>query len=364
MNDSHDSGLSDEACANGVQVDIGRVSPPVWAETIGTFRDATVYQAGAYAETLWGSRQLTHVIVRRSNCVVAAAQVRVVRVPLIPAGIAYVGWGPLWRRVGSHDDHADFDLAVAALHKEFVRNRGLLLRVVPNVEESEAAFGPLCDSLRRLGFQRAVDIPAYRTFRIGLASPLSTLRVNLDHKWRNQLNRAERNGLDVVEGESPELYRTFLTLYDEMLARKRFATVVNARDFGRMQALLPPHQKLRILVCRKDGRPVSGLVASRIGRTGIYLLGATNDEGMQHKGSYLLQWRLMQWLKEQGADVYDLGGIEPDENPGVYHFKKGLAGLDTRLVGTFEAVSSRATGSTVRSCEALAQVILRHRRRV
>jgi len=154
------------------------------------------------------------------------------------------------------------------------------------------------------------------------------------------------------------------SFFGEMLARKRFATAVNARDFGRMQTLLPPRQKLRILVCHKDGRPVSGLVASTIGRTGIYLLGATNDEGMQHKGSYLLQWRLMQWLKEQGAEVYDLGGIDPDANPGVFHFKKGLSGLDTSLVGTFEAVSNRAAGSIVRACEALARVILRHRRRV
>jgi len=217
MNDSHDSRVSGEDCGNGVRVDIGRVSAAVWAETIGAFRDATLYQASAYAETLWDSRQITRVIVRRRNCVVAAAQVRVLKVPLMPAGIAYVGWGPLWRRGCSPDDHSAFDLAIAALHKEFVRKRGLLLRIVPNVEERESAFGPLCATLRRLGFRRAVDLPAYRTFRIGLDSPLSTLRANLDHKWRNQLNRAERNGLEVLEGESQELYRTFLALYDEML---------------------------------------------------------------------------------------------------------------------------------------------------
>ena len=33
---------------------------------------------------------------------------------------------------------------------------------------------------------------------------------------------------------------------------------------------------------------------------------------------------------------YDLGGIDPDGNPGVYHFKKGLGGLHATMAGPFE----------------------------
>ena len=60
----------------------------------------------------------------------------------------------------------------------------------------------------------------------------------------------------------------------------------------------------------------------------IYLLGATADDGLNAKGAYLLQWNLIQWLKTKGVRWYDLGGIDPEGNPGVYSFKRGLSGLD------------------------------------
>jgi hypothetical protein len=74
---------------------------------------------------------------------------------------------------------------------------------------------------------------------------------------------------------------------------------------------------------------MAGLTSTGVGDTGIYLLGATSNDGMKFKGSYLLQWRMMQWLKECGCAWYDLGGINPDRNPGVYHFKQGFGGVDS-----------------------------------
>ena len=40
----------------------------------------------------------------------------------------------------------------------------------------------------------------------------------------------------------------------------------------------------------------------------------------------------IQWLKENGVRHYNLGGINPETNPGVYHFKRGLSGLDSLYV--------------------------------
>ena len=56
---------------------------------------------------------------------------------------------------------------------------------------------------------------------------------------------------------------------------------------------------------------MAGLVASAMGDSAIYLLGATSDDGLNSKGAYLLQWTLIQWLKENGIRWYDLGGIDP-----------------------------------------------------
>jgi hypothetical protein len=85
---------------------------------------------------------------------------------------------------------------------------------------------------------------------------------------------------------------------------------------------------MRILICEDKGIPVAGLVVSAMGDSAIYLLGATSDAGLNAKGAYLLQWTMIQWLKENGIRWYDLGGINPEANPGVYTFKKGMSGVD------------------------------------
>jgi lipid II:glycine glycyltransferase (peptidoglycan interpeptide bridge formation enzyme) len=46
---------------------------------------------------------------------------------------------------------------------------------------------------------------------------------------------------------------------------------------------------------------------------------------------------MISWLKQNGIRYYNLGGINPQTNPGVYHFKKGLSGEDTLYLESFSA---------------------------
>ena len=50
---------------------------------------------------------------------------------------------------------------------------------------------------------------------------------------------------------------------------------------------------------------------------------------------------------------YDLGGIDPEGNPGVYHFKSGLGGREVTAPGPFEAAPSRARKRFVETAEAV-----------
>ena len=88
------------------------------------------------------------------------------------------------------------------------------------------------------------------------------------------------------------------------------------RSLGDIQEDLPESHRMRILICEQNGVPVAGVVASAMGDSAIYLLGATSDDGLNAKGAYLLQWTLIQWLKENGIKWYDLGGIDPGRQPG------------------------------------------------
>ena len=89
-----------------------------------------------------------------------------------------------------------------------------------------------------------------------------------------------------------------------------------------------------------EGVPAAGIVGTAFGDTGIYLFGATSDQGMKSKGSYLLQWTMIKWLKENGIRYYNLGGINPEKNPGVYHFKQGFSGEDVLYMSPLVSCSS------------------------
>ena len=142
-----------------------------------------------------------------------------------------------------------------------------------------------------------------------------------------------------------------------MRARKPFETTVEVAEFRRMQAQLPPSLKMETFICEKEGKLLNAIVLSAIGDTAIYLLGATSADGLKLKGAYLLQWHAIQWLKERGCRWYDLGGINSERNPGVYHFKSGLSGEATHQLGTFERSGSWTSALCVRAGEQAQEMV-------
>ena len=157
------------------------------------------------------------------------------------------------------------------------------------------------------------------------------------------------NNLKVLFGIGTAEFQTFCLLYKQMKERKGFECTVNIEEFAQIQKDLAASHRLRILICEDGGAPVAGLVASAIGDSAIYLLGATSDSGLNSTGAYLLQWTLIQELKQNGCKWYDLGGINPGGNPGVYHFKSGMSGLDvTQLHSSLVACNSALSSAVVR----------------
>jgi len=336
-----------KSCVSCHPYEVDRVRSDEWYELLQTFEDASIYQTWSYGKVRWGERRLSHIVCKQDGEIVGIAQVAVVKPPVFNIGIAYAPWGPLWKRKEASNRIERFQHVIACMKQEYAVRRGLLLRIAPNHFEPEE--GPAISVLREAGFERKA-VP-YRTLRLDLGCSLEDLRKKLDQKWRNQLNRAEKNDLRLVEGTDPELYKKFLFIYHQMMERKKFETGVDVSEFQKIQEDLPDRMKMKIIVCEVDGEPVSALIGSIIGNSGIYLLGATSDEGMKTKGSYLQQWRMIQHLKSAGSTYYDLGGIDPENNPGVFHFKAGLSGKEVSHIGLFEACDNRVSSRAVRVAE-------------
>jgi lipid II:glycine glycyltransferase (peptidoglycan interpeptide bridge formation enzyme) len=320
---------------------------------IDLFNDANIYQTWSYGQVRWGRKSLSHVVLKRGGEVFGMAQLRIVRPTRFNFGMAYLRWGPLCERRGWPLDSEVVTRLASALEAEYVRKRRLFLRILPNAFVGSPRAGAI--QLAFCGFDPEPMVPdnTYRTFLLDLAPGLDELRKRLDKKWRNQLSRAEKNDLTVISGSGSDEFRTFCQIYNQMRKRKSFETTVDIDEFRRMQEDLAERHRMRILICEDRGVAVAGLVASTMGDSAIYVLGATSDDGLNSKGSYLLQWTLIRWLQEQGIRWYDLGGIDPEVNPGGYHFKRGFSGADVSQVNPMVACTSVVSSAVVRAGLAL-----------
>jgi hypothetical protein len=108
---------------------------------------------------------------------------------------------------------------VASLRQEYCERRGLTLKVIPNTyvgDEREPIFQ---SAFKESGFRAETEKSRYHTVMVDLTRSAELIRKQLDQKWRNQLNRSERNSLTLDVSDGRDAYREFVQLYEPMLAR-------------------------------------------------------------------------------------------------------------------------------------------------
>lgn len=176
------------------------------------------------------------------------------------------------------------------------------------------------------------------------------------------MKRAEKAGMRIKEGTSDELFAAFVSLYDQMVQRKQFVPGVDVNEYKAIQSDLGRACKMRILICEFNDEPVGGVIGSLLGNTGIYVLGATGAQGLKLGCSYLLQWRMIEWLREKGARYYDLNGFDPEGYPGTSFFKAGISRNDVRYLGEFDACRRSITAFSIKSGDLLRSLSFKAKR--
>lgn len=306
-----------------------------WYELFNRFEDANIYQTWNYAKIVQGEKQLEHLALFKDEELIGLAQVRVKCLPVIRRGIAYIFSGPLWRLKDKQNTAENFLSIINTLKHEYVVKRKLVFRFRPYIFSDEKICTELKESIvKNLHCNKLQK--EYSSLLVDMNKDIETINKNLRPRWRNYLNQALRNDLKVTEGSSGDLYNTFIELYNQMMDRKDFREYVNPAKMGKLNEHLEDSLKMKIFIAHKDEKPVAGLVGTAIGNTGIYLLGATNESGLELRASYLLHWEMIKWMKSMKCLRYDLGGINKVRNPGGFKFKSGISDVEISDIGTFE----------------------------
>ncbi|HEY7625790.1 MAG TPA: peptidoglycan bridge formation glycyltransferase FemA/FemB family protein [Ilumatobacteraceae bacterium] len=290
---------------------------------------------------------------------VGLATVRIKRLPFRSGGVAYVSGGPLISGDGSPDD---LRLTLQALADEYVQRRKLVLRILPPVEWALEQWH--CEPVfASLGFRVARGVRPYRTIMVDLTEDEAAIRSRLHPKWRNCLSSAEREGLRVRVSTDDEDLARFGELHRELMARKGFNVDLDVDAYRCMQRMSDAEERLEVRLVEQEGVPLAGHVSSALGQSKVYLFGASTPEGNRRKASYLLQWDALTAARSRGMKWYDLGGIDPDENEGVYRFKARMNGIDVTAPGPFELLPDGGRAWVTRAAERIYRAFRRRERR-
>ncbi|HUV63785.1 MAG TPA: peptidoglycan bridge formation glycyltransferase FemA/FemB family protein [Sedimentisphaerales bacterium] len=324
---------------NSYKVVLDDIGVEEWQRHAACFADYSIYQTWAYQKVRaeMAGQELSRVVVKdESNAVVTMGHVRIKIVKGLGLKIGYVQQGPLVQAMdGRITCSAE---ALKALCEAYVGAGVCILRVVPNVCDDETGQR-VSQMLKSGGFEFASWVPRYRTLILRLDGSEKEVRRCLDRNFRQKLKKAEKNGIEIRESHSAEFCEILRELYRELVNRKGFKAI-DPDEFTKPQLQLSPAEKMSFIIAYCDGRPVSVHLASHVGTTGVALLAATNEQGLARGASYLVWWKAIALAKKAGVKRYDLGGIDPENNPGCYQFKSHISRQESVSIGAFEAYSS------------------------
>ena len=90
---------------------------------------------------------------------------------------------------------------------------------------------------------------------------------------------------------------------------------------------------MSLYVGEVGGELAAGAIVARSGGHLHYLWGASDRRFSKYRVSEAIQWQIIQDGVASSMERYDLEGIDPVGNPGVYEFKRKLGGTEVVLQG-------------------------------
>ena len=323
-----------------------------WPDLSAAFRDLTFEQSLTYAraaaERIGAEAQFV-TISGPDGLPVAAACLRIKRVPGLGRGIAWIAAGPMMQ----HRDHPhpgpDEVRAILAALRVYASETGQIMRLrLPAPPQHDITT---MDQLAaQEGFQPTDHSAPYQTVIVNCMQDEETLMSSLHGKWRNPLRNALKAGIELECLPIADCSDRFHLLYQKVQAAKGFAPNIPPEFYYSLEG---PDFAHDVLIARKDGTDIAAMTIGRTARNAVYLFGATADAGRRLNAGHYLMWQAILRCREQGMECFDLGGIDPVSNPSVTRFKQRTGGTDVSAPGPYEFRPAGISSSLIRTAEAL-----------
>lgn len=231
------------------------------------------------------------------------------------------------------------------LLKEFAKEHHVfVVKIEPEILESSDVE----TELQQAGLVKTHAIqPNGSTVIVDLAPSLDDIMASFNQKGRNALRRAQRDGVVAKPVDcTEENMKTMFNLLAETAAG-RFDT--SLRSFAYYRSFWKSYTESghgSLFFAYYHDEVVASAFCIYLGKKGLYKDGASIRKKTAYGASHLLQWEVMQWMKQRGVVTYDLCGTPPAkeiENPdhpfhGIGRFKTSFNKHVTDYIGCYDIV--------------------------
>ena len=300
----------------------------IWDQTLKGFDDRTPYQSYAWGEyrKALGWEPCRWVAFDEQEKIVAMMQGSLRRYPL--------GFGLIWCEGGPVGDLSICDDTLQKAVKVSTRLKRVYCRFrcdrARNIEDVlrlsaqkwTVSFSPLTSN-----YSMALD----------LTKEEDHLLAATDRNFRRNLRRAAESNLTVARWFDPNVDEV-LSVYASMQDVKGIDEQLSRDEIEQMLKNL--NQQVVIYRCDDEyGNVVSLLGVFVAGDKASSLLWATSEQGRKLLASYAIFWVLVQHCRRLGVRIYDLAGIDPVRNHGVYRFKRATGAAPIEYLGEWDWAS-------------------------
>jgi len=193
--------------------------------------------------------------------------------------------------------------------------------------------------LRKLGWTKALhSINSGKSMMLQVNQDPEINKKNMSSNWRHNLKRAEKNQLRIEKWSNPEpeeLYKLYIDLEQrknigQQFSREEIKYIIS--NFKHSLHIIKAFDKAGE-ICGFRGIILTPFVAWDT-------FAVTTEEGRKCYASHAILGAMLAFLRKNDIENYDLSGVDPIGNPGVYNFKKGTGALEICYMGEWDVSSS------------------------
>lgn len=160
----------------------------------------------------------------------------------------------------------------------------------------------------------------------------------LSRNWKRNLRSAEKNNLVIKRIINPDI-EEIRKAFAEMEKHKKLPELFS---LGKLESLFKNARSNFICFrCEdKEGNLLAIRGALISGKRACDYIAVSTLQGKKMRASFAVLWEIFSYCRENGIALYDLGGIDPWKNPGVYSFKRGTGAREVEQLGEWDWATS------------------------